>query len=59
MPTVTPNKWRPLAATHPYEVAEALRERAAKISDRTTAGYLILAAETIEHHAPETRKTRL
>jgi len=31
-------------------VAAGLRDRAAKIDDDTTAGYLRLAAETIEKH---------
>ncbi len=56
--TMTPNKWRPLAPTRPHEVAVALRNRAVKIDDDTTAGYLMLAAETIERHVKDDRPTR-
>ena len=42
------NPFRPLSPSRPHEVAAALRARAAKIDDDTTAGYLRLAAETIE-----------
>ena len=52
------SRWRPLNAGRPHEVAEALRSRAAKIDDDTTAGYLMLAAETIERHVKDSRPTR-
>ena len=42
------NSFRPLSSSRPGEVAAALRDRVAKIDDSTTAGYLRLAAETIE-----------
>lgn len=58
MTTMTHNRWRPLTAGRPYEVAEALRDRAVKIDDDTTAGYLMLAAETIERHVKDDRPTR-
>ena len=50
--------WRPLDVTRPGEVAKAMRERAAKTNDTTTAGYLLLGADTIEHHMPKPRKKR-
>lgn len=48
--------WRPLSSTQPREVAEALRQRAAKIDDDTTIAYLLLAAETIDLCAPQPPK---
>lgn len=56
---MTPRRWQPLDKAMPREVAKAMRERAAKTADATAAGYLLLGAETIEHHAPKKRKRRL
>ena len=55
-----PNQsFRPLSPTRPADVVVALRDRAAKIDDDTTAGYLRLAAETIEKNtAQPTRKKK-
>ena len=55
----TPRRWRPLTKTMPREVVVAMRERAAKTDDTTAAHYLLLGAETIEHHMPKTKKRRL
>ena len=51
-------RWQPLNKTMPLEVAEAMRERAAKTNDTAAARYLLLGAETIEHHAPKPQKKR-
>lgn len=45
----TPRRWRPLTKTMPREVVVAMRERAAKTKDTGAAGYLYLAADTIDH----------
>lgn len=50
--------WRPLSSTQPREVAEALRQRAAKIDDDTTIAYLLLAAETIDRCAPASTSSK-
>lgn len=54
-----PRRWTPLDKTKPREVAKALRERAVKVDDLTTAGYLELAADTLELYAPKEKKKRL
>lgn len=42
----------------PAEVVRALRDRAAKTANTADAGYMVLAANTIENHLPKTRKRR-
>lgn len=48
-----------LSPRRPVQVPEALRERAAKTKDTGAAGYLLLAADTIEHllyHRPPDKR---
>lgn len=46
--------FRPISPARPADVAAALRARAAKIDDDTTAGYLSVAATTIERLTDDT-----
>lgn len=50
--TMRYRRWQPLDKTMPHEVAVAMRERAAKTTDKAAARYLLLGAETIDHNTP-------
>lgn len=56
--TVTMTSRGPLDPDQPAEVVRALRDRAAKAASATDAGYMLLAADTLEKRLPKTRKRR-